>query len=101
MPCYDGRPSDAEFMRDSYMAEFRHNSELAQWLCAICTWSEKDHTLEWVLNIPGLATWWKAHKRRDELKEVAEKNRKRLELSQAEAALKQAKARLDALKRTK
>ena len=47
-------------------AHFRHNSDVAEMLCAVCKEGERAEILMTTLmNIPGLGDWWKEHKLRD------------------------------------
>ena len=63
MPCYDPpRPGD-EYERAQ--KEFRHNSEVADMLCAVCKLMGDG----WVTHqSDNLQAWWREHKERDRKK---------------------------------
>jgi hypothetical protein len=92
MPCFDSR-NDADVMRES----FRHNSDVAEMLCALCTkyanyfGHNKEpypSTEKGVLNDvhPGLFAWWEEHKKRDAQKKKDERRRNAMVLAKAEIA---------------
>lgn len=64
MPCYDSRNAP-EYVRAEALAEFTHNSPVAEMLCSVMREIEAGAapTIS-----PQLAQWWVAHKRRDSAK---------------------------------
>lgn len=92
MPCYDDRNSSESIRKD-----FRHNSDVAEMLCALCAKhaayfgrnrepypvTEKD-ALDAVH--PGLFAWWEEHKARDAKKKADDKRFHSSVLAQAEIA---------------
>lgn len=75
MPCHV--EVTAEEREEEARKHFRHNSDVAEILCAVCTAAEKDGLLAEprpnVLAVPGLIEWWQEHKARDEKKAKLEK----------------------------
>jgi hypothetical protein len=74
MPCYDGRDtgervSDAV---ESARREFRHNSDVAELLCAQCRALEQLGHKDLIHR--AVLAWWEEHKERDRKK--AERERK-------------------------
>lgn len=69
MPCYDPRDSSPEANRSALLAEFTHNSPVAEMLCAVMKTIHPNDRIELGRRIPNLQAWWDQHQARD-----AEKN---------------------------
>lgn len=69
MPCYDDR-SHPDNVKAAAMAEFRHNSDVAEMLCYVLTNLEKVYGVNGVVEMLPVATavWWDEHKERDKHK---------------------------------
>jgi hypothetical protein len=65
MPCYDGRDRPEEVRKEA-LAEFRHNSPVAEMLCGLITVLQAEKRT--IPDIPGLAAWWIEHRRRDAIR---------------------------------
>lgn len=88
MPCRDGNDQCYESptaVRDRYYEEFRHGSDVAEFLCAILTTLERTDQLENQLigvfldtkskqTVNEIRTWFKDHKIRDKEKRIREEN---------------------------
>ena len=62
MPCYDSR-NDSSHVRERALAEFRHNSPVAMYLCDAMKLLTA-HGLNGAVS-PGLAQWWEEHQEHD------------------------------------
>lgn len=62
-------PWDQMAVRAEAREEFRHNSDVAEMLCAVCKLLENMmHFDDEARRIPGLPEWWAEHQRRDAAK---------------------------------
>ncbi len=72
MPCYDSR-NDPDYVREEAKEHFRHNSEVAEFLCKVLTGMGSD--ADNVRTIyPEIGEWWDEHRARDAAKTPADEN---------------------------
>lgn len=90
MPCHTPEPTDAE-RRESY----RHNSDVAEMLCAVCNWMVTINRFP--DSVPGLGKWYEEHKKRDRVKAIYEADARRQRIRYAKQRSDEALAELNKL----
>lgn len=89
MPCHDGRDTYGGGFAEG-MEEARHNSDVAEMLCALCKFHLGGRDEAYLLLAhKDLLNWWKEHQIRDRKK--AEEESRREELRKAAAKMKEMK----------